>query len=63
MTEEEALIHNEKVRFRLLMQMLEQIEGIRFETEVGIKLHQELTECISGVIRPIIIQRAKELIE
>lgn len=63
MTDEEALIHNEKVRFRLLMQMLEQIEGIMFETEVGIKLHQDLTECITGVIRPIIKQRAKELIE
>ena len=63
MTDEEALVHNEKIRFRLLMQMLEQIERIDFQTDVGIKLHQDLNECVSGVIRPIIIQRAKELIE
>lgn len=62
MTEQEALMHNEKLRFKLLMELLKQIERIEFQTEVGKSLHEDLTVCISEVIRPIIKAKANDLI-
>ena len=62
MTDEEIFIHNEKIRFQLLMEMIRQIQRIEFKSEAGIKLHSDLVVCFSEVIKPIIKERATEFI-
>ena len=62
MTDEEVVIANEKRKFKLVFEMLKQIESIDFETDVGKELHADLVVCISEVIRPIIIQKANKFI-
>lgn len=63
MTDEEIILSNEKRKFKLVIEMLKQIERVSFETEIGKELHSDLVVCISEVIRPIIKQKANHLIE
>jgi hypothetical protein len=62
MTPEETIIHNEKVRFKLLIEMLDRACGIQFETEIGKELHEDLCVAIKEVIKPIIKRRANDLV-
>lgn len=55
-------LKNDKVKMKLVMEMLKQIERVSFETKVGKELHEELVICITGVIRPAIIKKGHELI-
>ena len=63
MTDEEVILTNEKRKFKLVMEMLKQIERVSFETEIGQQLHTDLVICISEVIRPIVKEKANHLIE
>lgn len=59
---EDLTITNDKRKFKLVLEMLKQIERVSFETEVGQELHTDLVTCISEVIRPILIKKGHQLI-
>lgn len=63
MTPEEIIIHNEKVNFKLCIEMLNQIVKIKFITPIGQELHADLVKCIDEVIKPIVKDKANKLIE
>lgn len=62
MTDQEIIIHNEKITFRRMMDAFKFIEQLTFHTEVGKKLHADMCESISQVIKPEIIKKAKEFL-
>ena len=56
-------LHNEKLRFKLLIEMIERIQGIPFQSEVGKNLQNDMKVCYGEVIRPIIVEKMKELVK
>jgi hypothetical protein len=63
MTSEEIIIHNEKVKFRNLLNAFKYIETMNFNTEIGKQLHADMCVCITEVIKPIIKEKANKFIE
>lgn len=63
MTSEEIIVHNEKVKFRNLLNAFKYIEGMSFNTEIGKQLHADMCVCITEVIKPIIKEKANKFIE
>jgi len=56
-------LHNEKLRFKLLLEMIDRIQGIPFQSEVGKSLQADMKVCYGEIIRPIIVEKMKELVK
>jgi len=56
-------IYNEKKRFEFLLELLDRIHKIPFQSDVGKQLQADMKTSYQEVIKPIIIERAKEFIQ
>lgn len=62
MSEEEMIVHNEKIRYRRVFDMMDAIESVKFITEEGKILHNDLCEALK-IIRPFVVKSADKLIK
>ena len=56
-------IYNEKLRFKRLLEMIERINTIPFQSETGKSLQADMKVCYTEIIRPIIVNKMNELVK
>ena len=56
-------IYNEKLRFKRLLEMIDRINTIPFQSEQGKALQVDIKVCYTEIIRPIIVNKMNELVK
>lgn len=56
-------IYNEKLRFKRLLEMIERINTIPFQSNQGKALQADMKVCYTEIIRPIIVNKMNELVK
>ena len=55
-------LYNEKQRFKLMLEIIDRINNIPFQSEQGKVLQADMKVCYTEIIRPIIVNKMNELV-
>lgn len=53
----------EKIRFKMVIGLIDQMQTIPFESETGKSLQKAMRESYTEIIRPIIVNKMNELVK